>query len=210
MTKLFLLLLLISTAHAQEIMPEVFTEPGVERLTPEELKQEKKTFYEFITKFRSSEFVGHTQYVLSALNLSIRANVKYSVELDGSILFHLATAGNHYVQYSDVTFPMQGSVIFELKDRNGNVVNYQSEDGETFSMTGKKGQFYILESEKSFNLRKNVQSKFNKADKPIGRFLAVTQYDLFTQDIEFYEILNGVLYRRGSFNGNAAPARRGW
>jgi hypothetical protein len=208
--KFIFLLLLSMSVHAQEIMPEVFTEQTEETLSPQEIKQEKKTFFEFITKFRSSEFVGHTQYVLSALNLSIRANAKYSVELDGSIMFQLATAGNHYIQYSDVTFPMQGSVIFELKDKDGKVISLQTEDGDISQMNAKKGQFYILENEKSFALRKNLQSKYNKADKPIGRFLAVTRYDLFTQDIEFYELQNGVLYRRGSFNGNAAPARRGW
>lgn len=210
MKLLFIALMLSNVVNAQEIKPDVFVETIPERLTQEELRQEKKTFYDFITKYRTSEFVGHTQYVLSALNLSIRANAKYSVELDGSILFQLATAGNHHIRHSDVTFPMQGSVIFELKDRDGKVVTFQSEEGERFEMIGKKNHFYILETEKSFNLRKNVQSKFNRADKPIGRFLAITRFDLFSQDVEFYEINDGVLFRRGSFNGNAAPSRRGW
>lgn len=210
MRVLLLLLSLSSFAQAQDIVPDVFVDTTPGRISKEELEQEKASFYDFITKYRTSEFVGHTQYVLSALNLSIRANAKYSVEKNGTIMFQLATAGNHHIHHSDVTFPMQGSVIFELKDRTGKIVSFKSEEGETFEMAGKKGHFYVLESERSFDLRKNVQSKYNRADKPMGRFLAITRFDLFSQDIEFYEIHNGVLLRRGSFNGNAAPARRGW
>jgi hypothetical protein len=210
---LVLLLLLNTSVFAQDIMPDIIAETihQEERLSALELKAEKKTFLEFITKYRNSEFVGHTQYTLSALNLSIRANAKYSIETDGTVLFQLATDGNHYIHVSDVTFPMQGSVYFEVKDNQGLPLEFATEEGDTVSFHGKRNKFYIVESEKSFNLRKNIQSKFNRADKPMGRFMAIVRFDLFTQDIEFFEIHNSkLLLRRGSFNGNAAPSRRGW
>lgn len=212
--KLGLMAFLISNvAMANDFMPEVITENINQEkvLTPAQLKAQKKDFLDFITKYKQSEFIGHTQYALSALNLSIRANAKYSVEVDGTVLFQLATAGNHHIHASDVTFPMQGSVYFEVKNKDGVHTEFITEEGQTLSLYPKAKTFYIIESEKSFNLRKNVQSKFNRADKPIGRFLAITRFDLFTQDVEFYEIQNGKeLVRRGSFNGNAAPRRTNW
>jgi hypothetical protein len=205
------ILLVSQMAIAQiDLQPDVIAESGEPRLTASEIKQEKKSFLYFITKFRSSEFIGHTQYTLSALNLSIRANVKYSVELDGTIMFQMATDGNRYVTNSNVTFPMQGLVYFEVNNSKG-PISFETETGETVSFYGKKNMFYIVESEKSFSNRKNVQSKFNRADKPIGRFIAEVRYDLFSQDIEFYEIQeSSLLVRRGSFNGNVPPARRTW
>jgi hypothetical protein len=212
--KFGLMALFISTsAYTQEIMPDVITDTISQSttMTPSEIKAQKKDFIDFITKYKNSEFIGHTQYALSALNLSIRANAKYSIETDGTVLFQLATAGNKLVTAGDVTFPMQGSVYFEVKNKAGAATEFMTEDGEIINLVAKKNTFYIIESEKSFNLRKNVQSKFNRADKPIGRFLGITRFDLFSQDVEFYEIQNGrELLRRGSFNGNAAPRRTNW
>jgi hypothetical protein len=206
--------LFISTAaYTQEIMPDVITDTisQSQKMTPAEIKSQKKDFVDFITKYRNSEFIGHTQYALSALNLSIRANAKYSIETDGTVLFQLATDGNHYISASDVTFPMQGSVYFEVKNKAGVATEFITEEGQIVTLEAKRNTFYIVESEKSFNLRKNVQSKFNRADRPIGRFVGITRFDLFSQDVEFYEIQDGrTLLRRGSFNGNAAPRRTNW
>jgi hypothetical protein len=208
--------LMITPLFADEIMPDLIAESiaTTAKLSRSEIDQEKKTFLDCITKYRSSEFVGHTQYVLSSLNLGLRANAKYSIETDGRIFFQLATAGNHYIANSDVTFPMQGSVYFEIKNNDGQLIDFKSESGETLSFGGIKNTFYIVENTNSFNLRKNVQSKFNKADRPIGRFLAIVKWDLFDQDIEFYEIQDStgekVLLRRGSFNGNVPQTKRSW
>lgn len=216
--KCILLSFIISSSlFSQDIMPEKASNSTtqVKRLTPEELEVEKAKFVSFITKYRQNEFVGHTQYVLSALNLSIRANASYKIEkTDNTILFQLATAGGSGLTASDVTFPMQGLVYFEIKDTNGLPMDFRTEEGEIINFVGTKNTFYIVEKEVAFKLRKNVQSKFNKAEKPIGRFLAIVNYDLFSQNIEFYEIQNSpegkTLLRRGSFNANQAPVRRGW
>lgn len=222
--KLFLLSLTVLTifssntfASPMDLKDDVITTTNEEEqvLTAEELKAQRADYVNFITKFKSDVFVGFSQYVFSTLNLSLKAHVKYTKELDGTISFQMATAGNHTISYSDVTFPMQAKVYFELKSNKGEYLQFADQSGEAVTFKGKRNTLYLVETEVAFANRKAVQIKHMKAGSAIGRFFAKVEYDLFTQDIEFYEIDaanndQNVLVRRGHFKGNVSPSRTGF
>lgn len=193
---------------SEDIMPDQVGAAITEnlRLSPDEIKKQKDTFFDFITKYRSNRFTGTTQYVFSVLNLNTPATVIYSKALDGTIRFQLASnAGN--TGNSDVVFPTEGAVYFEILNRDGNPKEYKTNDGQVISFVGTKNTLYIVETEASFEKRDKVQAKHNREGKATGRYLAIANYDLFKQSIEFYEIENSngekTLARRGFFVGRA-------
>ncbi len=169
---------------SEEIMPDKVAEAITEnvRLSSDEIEFQKKTFLSFITRYGNNRFAGSTQYVFSPLNLDTRATVKYSKETDGTILFQLATNAGQGTN-SDVTFPTQGAVYFEILSKEGVLKEYTTDDGQIISFIGAKNVLYIVETEKSFQIRKNIQAKYNRADKPSGRYLAIVNWDLFKQSI---------------------------
>ncbi len=99
------------------------------------------------------------------------------------------------------------SDFFEILNRDGNPKEYKTNDGQVISFVGTKNTLYIVETEASFEKRDKVQAKHNREGKATGRYLAIANYDLFKQSIEFYEIENSngekTLARRGFFVGRA-------
>lgn len=215
---MFTLLITFNSFAQIDLQEEVITTPNQQELvlTREELKAQREDFVNFITKYKSDVFVGFAQYAFSTLNLSLKAHVKYTRELDGTISFQMATAGNHHISHSDVTFPMQAKVYFELKQADGQFLGFtDATTGEAITLKGKAKTLYLVETEEGFKNRKDVQIKHMKAGKAIGRFFAKVEYDLFGQDVEFYEIDSSapnenVLLRRGHFKGNVSPSRTGF
>jgi len=194
------------TAKALDIANDPVTASIEKRptLTEQQVRDAKELFHDYITTYKCDQFTGQAQYVLSSLNLSLKSDVRYSVELNGTVLFQIATNGNAWWGRGDATWPMQGLVYFELKDKQGQPVKLQTDEGKEVTFSGQKGIFYVVESEKNLEVRK-VQKIYNKQGVPAGRFFAIVQYDLLNQKIDFYELVENdgkaTLARRGSFEG---------
>jgi hypothetical protein len=170
----------------------------------------EKRFEKFFS-MKSVMFKGRSQnFSLYNLDLEMRIHYIRPVNSEMPYEFTLASNGNLSI-YREPVFPTEGIVKFEIKDSSGKIKEFKYR-GEKITFDNHPNIMYLVETEEGLMKRRarlyerQVKLKNNIYDKAHGLLIGVVSFDLFEQNIRFFQIdqMTNELVPRGTFTGRSS------
>jgi|GEM_PF-1504130 len=170
--------------------------PAVRAQDLTDLQKRANRFQTMITSSRANFFRGNALN-FSSFNLSLVMDIMFSPPLTAKspFVFNLATNGNMYGMNPEaVVFPLSGSVVFEVRGKDGVLKTFVGPDDEELTFPLEDRAFYLVESRSSFAARVKRQAvlvehlKNSFYEQPIGPILAVVAGGINQLDVQFFQL----------------------